>query len=65
MEATAVDGNREQNIPPFTCRPPIIVGGKEVFPGYYDSVDKVVIECKLCSRTLLRRLFHDTKLTRG
>ena len=42
METTAVDRG-ESFIPPFTCRPPTITGD---FPGYFDSVNNLVEECK-------------------
>ncbi|KAL7542299.1 hypothetical protein ACHAXR_011641 [Thalassiosira sp. AJA248-18] len=44
MEMTAVDGNIENNAPPFTCRARQFDGGQEIFPGYYDSFDDVVIQ---------------------
>lgn len=46
LEVTAVDGNTEKNVPPFTCRPKEYDGLQEIFPGYYDSVDDVVKECE-------------------
>ena len=46
MEITAVDGNIDTNIPPFTCRARIFDGVKEIFPGYYDAADDVVIQSK-------------------
>jgi len=43
-EVTAIDGNIEKNVPPFTCRVRTIDDGAEIFPGYYDSVEGVVIQ---------------------
>ncbi|KAL7544978.1 hypothetical protein ACHAWF_008347, partial [Thalassiosira exigua] len=43
MQLSAVYGNSVQGIPPFMCAARIFDGGEEIFPGYYDSVEKRVI----------------------
>lgn len=44
MEITAVNGNIDEDIPPFTCRAKSYSAGVEIFPGYYDSFDDMVVE---------------------
>eukprot|EP00581_Thalassiosira_minuscula_P003924 CAMPEP_0183746096 /NCGR_PEP_ID=MMETSP0737-20130205/66577_1 /TAXON_ID=385413 /ORGANISM="Thalassiosira miniscula, Strain CCMP1093" /LENGTH=782 /DNA_ID=CAMNT_0025981777 /DNA_START=50 /DNA_END=2398 /DNA_ORIENTATION=- len=44
LELTAVVGNTYMNVPPFTCRARIFDGANEIFPGYYDVADDVVIK---------------------
>jgi len=39
MNATAVDGNRDNNAPPFECRAREFDSDLEIFPGYYDTYD--------------------------
>lgn len=41
---TAAEGNEYQNVPPFSCRPREFDGLVEVYPGYYDDVDKSVVQ---------------------
>jgi hypothetical protein len=43
MQLSAVYGNSVQGIPPFMCAARIFDGREEIFPGYYDSVEKRVI----------------------
>jgi len=44
MEVMANDYNVEENLPPFMCKPREFNVGQEVYPGYYDTIDKVVIQ---------------------
>ncbi len=44
MKISAADGNTKA--PPFMCKAKEFDGGKEIYPGYYDSVDNVVIQSK-------------------
>lgn len=46
MEITAVEGHTDA--PEFTCRARSFDDESEIFPGYYDVVDDVVIDCKHC-----------------
>lgn len=44
MEVFAVHSDEQRKAPPFACRARIKDGGSEVFPGYYDSVDDLVVQ---------------------
>ena len=62
MQTYAVDGNTANNIPLFTCRARTMDGESEIFPGYYDAADNVVLPCKLMISAFLFVIDRHTNL---